>query len=181
MVKPNYQRGSLVIMELGILAALLVTTGIVLTQVQQAKSKEKTKSNTNQAQTGQKKSISQPVNSTTSPQSTPTQSATTPENLNSAPPLGGSGIKGQIYAGAATGCYSPDPNSSCNQPRTQAGTVIIKGPNGIIQAVKSNSSGYFLVSTGTGSFTAELQGSTGSPTTVEVKAGIYSEITLYVN
>ena len=165
MLKPKLnQRGSLLIIELVILVGVALIAAVVVNQARVRSLRATTATPT--------------TNSSTAPSSTV---HTTPENNQTATPLAGSGIKGQIYAGSASGCYSADPNSSCNKPRTQAGTVVIKGPNGIIQSVKSNSSGYFLVSANPGTYTIQLQDSPGTAANVIVKAGLYAEVTLYAN
>ena len=114
---------------------------------------------------------------------TATPKSTTPETP-APPPVASSGIKGQILYGSSTDCYSTDPNSQCNKPRTATGTVIIKHDNGIVAKVTSNSSGYFIVKLTPGTYTVSLEPKpdgqlSGTSNIVKVEPGKYAETSLF--
>lgn len=121
------------------------------------------------------------------PPSTQAKAYSTPEKP-IAPPTGSSGIKGQLYAGVATGCYSTDQNSSCNQPRLTTGTVIVQTINSatkeagsVIATVVSNSNGYYLLTLDPGEYQVKLQpqgGGSGSTAVITVKSGQFATVDL---
>lgn len=95
------------------------------------------------------------------------------------------GVRGQTTRGVATGCYSPDPNSTCGSSPPVKATLEIQSNGKSITTITSDTSGYFSVDLPPGSYilipkpltTKE----TASSQRVTVVAGQYTEVNITYN